>query len=311
MTRLGLLQLAVVLLLLTFGGGIGLRGTLARQDRLAARRRAVQNRQTQSIAGPRRRSGPGLRVVVGAFGSRILSSGLLSTRTQDTFRTTLASAGLPPHAALDVFVGCKLLLLLGMPVVGWIGATHAGLSGPAHWAVVTVSGIAGMLLPDFVIKRLRIRHLARVERGLPDALDMLIICTEAGMAIEPALQRVGQELGFAHPATAAELTATSVEARLTGDPRGAFVNLAARAGLESLRRLGVTVVQTLEYGTPLARALRLLANELRDEMITRFEEKAARLPVMLTLPMILFILPALFLIIGGPVAIRVIEMMNR
>ena len=226
-------------------------------------------------------------------------------------RATLASAGLRPQTALDVFVGCKLLLLLGMPMVGWVGGARLGLSGPSHWALLAVSGIAGMLLPDLVIKRLRRRHLARVERGLPDALDMLIICTEAGMAIEPALQRVGQELAFAHPTTAAELTATSVEARLTGDPRGAFVSLSRRTALESLRRLGVTVVQTMEYGTPLARALRLLANELRNEMITRFEEKAARLPVMLTMPMILFILPALFLIIGGPAAIRVIELMNK
>lgn len=310
MTHLVLLQVAIVFLLLALGGGFALRGTLARQDRMAGRCSAVQNRRTQSVVGVRHRH-PALRTMVSAFGSRILSSGLLSARTKDKLRATLVGAGLRPNTALDVFVGCKLLLLLGLPLLAWFLGSRLGLSGPAHWAAVTVSGIAGMLLPDLVIKRLRTRNLAWVERGLPDALDMLIICTEAGMAIEPALQRVGQELAFAHPTTAAELTATSVEARLTGDPRGAFVNLARRTSLESLRRLGVTVVQTLEYGTPLARALRILATELRTEMITRFEEKAARLPVMLTLPMVLFILPALFLIIGGPAAIRVIELMNK
>ena len=168
-----------------------------------------------------------------------------------------------------------------------------------------------MLLPDMVIKRARSRHLERVERGLPDALDLLIICTEAGIAVEPALLRVGQELLFAHPATAAELAATSNELQLTGDPATAFANMGRRTTLESLRRLGATIVQTLEYGTPLAQALRFLATELRGEMITRFEEKAARLPVMLTIPMILFILPALFLIIAGPAAIQVYAIMSR
>ena len=135
----------------------------------------------------------------------------------------------------------------------------------------------------------------------------MVICAEAGLGLEPALVRVGAELRHVHPALADELARTSHELQVIPDSRVALGNMAARTGLESLRRLGTTLIQTMQYGTPLSAALRVLATELRQEALTRFEERAARLPVLLTLPMILFILPCVFLVVGGPAAIRVMK----
>jgi tight adherence protein C len=167
------------------------------------------------------------------------------------------------------------------------------------------------LLPDHVVRTLHKRHLKSVERGLPDALDMLVICSEAGLGLEPAIERVGREIGHAHQDVAEELLNVAREMRVNADRRAALMNMGKRTGLASLRRLGVTLVQTLQYGTPLSQALRTLSSEMRQEALTRFEARASRLPTLLTVPMIVFILPCLFLIVGGPAIIRVIQLMRQ
>ena len=305
MTGSILLELAAVLLLFTLGGAVLLKGYNARLDRLAARCRAVRESRTQSVKGRHNRSGPGLAALVANFGTRIIHSGLLSDKTVRGLRATLTDAGLRPDSALGLFVGSKLLLLIGLPTLAWVITTHAEFAVMYRNLTIAAAAAAGLLLPDMTIKHLRSRHRTRVEGGLPDALDMLIICSEAGMAIESSILRVSQELRFAHSATADELAMTSNELQMTADPQVAFTNMGERTSLESLRRLGLTIVQTIHYGSPLSHALRLLATELRTEMLTRYEERAARLPVMLTVPMILFILPALFLVIAGPAAIKI------
>ena len=178
-------------------------------------------------------------------------------------------------------------------------------------AMVAVAGIAGLLLPDQVVRLLHNRHLRSVERGLPDALDMMVICSEAGLGLEPSIERVGREIAIAHPAVSEELLNVAREMRVNADRRIALLNMSARTGLICLRRLGVTLVQTLEYGTPLSQALRTLSAELRQEALTRFETRAARLPVLMTVPMILFILPCVFLIVGGPAVVRVMALMGK
>lgn len=303
-----LLQIAAVLLLAAAAGGVLLHGQAGRSDRIAARCRAVSQRRTRS---GRLKTKPGstrLLHLIGSVGTQVMRTGLLSDNTIKALRASLSSAGLRPDSALGLFVGSKVLLLAALPFLAWVVATDLDVDGMTRNIMLAVGAACGLLAPDFFIKRMRSSYLKKVERGLPDALDMLIICTEAGMSIEPAVQRVGQELRFAHPATADELGQTSNELQITGDPKRAFTALGTRTGIEGLRRLGITVVQTIEYGTPLSQALRILAGELRAEMINRFEEKAAQLPVTLTVPMIIFILPALFLIIGGPAAIQVMAL---
>lgn len=307
MTSAQLLQLAALLLVVMLGGTFLLQSYNARLDRLATRCRAVRENRTGSMAQREKRRRLGVVQLVSNLGTRVIRSGLLSDKTLHGLRQTLVDAGLRPDVALGLFVGCKLMLLGGLPLLVWFTTAHFELSGLWRNLSLLTACVVGLLLPDFTVKQIRSRRRKRVEQGLPDALDMLIICTEAGMGIETAILRVSQELHFAHPATADELAATSNELQMTADPHVAFTNMGQRTSLDSLRRLGVTVVQTIQYGSPLSQALRLLATELRGEMINRYEERAARLPVLLTVPMIIFILPALFLVIAGPAAIQIMS----
>jgi tight adherence protein C len=175
---------------------------------------------------------------------------------------------------------------------------------------VAAAAIIGMLLPDYVVRRRRKRYLNGVQAGLADALDMMVICSEAGLGMESALSRVATEIGQAHPAVADELLQTVSELRVAADRRTAMLNMGLRTGLAGLKRLGATLIQTQQYGTPLSQALRTLSAELRQEMLVRFEERAARLPVLLTVPMIVFILPTVFIVVGGPAMLSVYASMH-
>jgi tight adherence protein C len=161
-----------------------------------------------------------------------------------------------------------------------------------------------------IIGRLRKRYLAAVERGLPDALDLLVICADAGLPLETALDRVALEFRDSDPPTANELFLTANEMKVLPDRRQALVNIGVRTNLDTLIALGGTLAQTLQYGTPLTQALRVLANEMRETMLMRFEERAARLPVLLTLPTIGFFLPTVIIVVLGPAGVQVYHMMH-
>jgi tight adherence protein C len=171
--------------------------------------------------------------------------------------------------------------------------------------------VVGLLAPDYFIRRMRKKYLRRLEAGLPDALDLLIICSEAGLALEAGFDRVAAEFGDGNAAAAQELKLTASEMKILSDRRRALLNMGTRTGLEAMTRLGGTLAQTIQYGTPISQALRVLAAEMRQTTLTRFEEKASRLPVMLTIPMILFILPCIFLIVGGPAVVQVMDTMTH
>ena len=137
---------------------------------------------------------------------------------------------------------------------------------------------------------------------MPDALDLLVICAEAGLTVDAAFNRVARELGKAYPELGDEFALTSIELGFLTDRRMAFENLANRINLDAIRGVVTTMIQTEKYGTPLASALRVLSAEFRNERMMRAEEKAARLPAIMTIPLILFILPVLFIVILGPAA---------
>ena len=141
-----------------------------------------------------------------------------------------------------------------------------------------------------------------IRKGLPDALDLLVICAEAGLTVDAAFGRVARELGKAYPELGDEFALTSIELGFLTDRRSAFENLANRIDLDAVRGVVTTMIQTEKYGTPLASALRVLSAEFRNERMMRAEEKAARLPAIMTVPLILFILPVLFIVILGPAA---------
>jgi tight adherence protein C len=247
---------------------------------------------------------------VSALGAMVARSGLLSARTLSEFEHTLAVSGFHGRRGLGVFIGSKILLLIVLPMMTWAMLAQVGLTPMLRNLVTLGAAAAGLLGPDFVVRRMRRRYLRGVERGLPDALDLLIICTEAGLSLGPAIGRVASEIRIAHPAVADELAQTSNELRVTSDARAALYNAASRTGLEAVKRVALTLAQSIQFGTPLAQALRTLSAEMRQEMLTRFEAQAARLPVLLTVPMIIFILPCVFLIVGGPAILQLLAVLR-
>jgi tight adherence protein C len=245
----------------------------------------------------------------GLLGRAVIASGLLSGKVLADLEQTMISAGYRTGPALSLFVGAKIASLGGLPLIVFVLLQASGLHIPPG-LVMVAAAVMGLLLPDFFVRRTRKKYLAAVEDGLPSALDLLIICAEAGLALEAGFERVAEELKEGIGPTANELRITANEMKILSDRRQALINMGRRTGLESMNRLGGMLAQSMKYGTPLTQALRVLAAEMRQTLLTKFEAKAAKLPVMLTIPMILFILPCIFVIIGGPAAIQVIHSLH-
>jgi tight adherence protein C len=161
---------------------------------------------------------------------------------------------------------------------------------------------AGYKAPEIYLKNKAKKRTDLIRKGLPDALDLLVICAEAGLTVDAAFNRVAKELGRAYPELGDEFALTAIELSFLNERKNAFDNLAYRVDLDSVRGVVTTMIQTERYGTPLASALRVLSAEFRNERMMRAEEKAARLPAIMTVPLILFILPTLFVVILGPAA---------
>jgi tight adherence protein C len=197
-----------------------------------------------------------------------------------------------------------------LPVVLGIGAILAVYVFDAFpdWGAFKRYGlVAGTLVlsyksPDLWLSNKVKKRSDAVRKGLPDALDLLVICAEAGLTVDAAFNRVAKELGKAYPELGDEFGLTAIELGFLAERRQAFENLASRVDLEAIRGVVTTMIQTEKYGTPLASALRVLSAEFRNERMMRAEEKAARLPAIMTVPLILFILPTLFIVILGPAA---------
>lgn len=167
---------------------------------------------------------------------------------------------------------------------------------------MAVSLFLGYKGPEMYLSNKSQKRTKEIQKGLPDALDLLVICAEAGLTVDAAFNRVAKELGRAYPELGDEFALTAIELSFLNERKMAFDNLAYRVDLEAVKGVVTTMVQTERYGTPLASALRVLSAEFRNERMMRAEEKAARLPAIMTVPLILFILPVLFIAILGPAA---------
>ncbi len=288
-----------------------LHGRTVRQDRFRARVSVARGEKPFDAPAHRERRSIRALDVVQALGEVVSRSGVLSKRTLEELRHTLVVSGFRSRGALGLLIGSKILLLTLSPALVWLLLRNTGHGGSIQLYAPLGAAIFGLMAPDAVTRTLRKRHLAALENGLADALDLLVICSEAGLGLEAGLERVGNEIRAVHPAVADELTHTSQEMRVNSDRRVALVNMGRRTGVASLRRLGGTLVQSLQYGTPLSDALRMLSAELRQEAMNRFEAKAGRLSVLLTMPMIIFILPCVFLIVGGPAIVQVLQIFRH
>jgi tight adherence protein C len=194
-----------------------------------------------------------------------------------------------------VFGGIMLFVVYGTE-------TFATWSPLKRYGLVAVTFLLAYKAPDIFLKNKITKRSNAIRKGLPDALDLLVICAEAGLTVDAAFHRVAKELGRAYPELGDEFTLTAIELGFLTERRQAFENLATRVNLDAVKGVVTTMIQTEKYGTPLASALRVLSGEFRNERMMRAEEKAARLPAIMTIPLILFILPTLFIVILGPAA---------
>jgi tight adherence protein C len=289
-------------------GGAGLAACLAlmanmrREKRIARRLRGA--RQVRGPQAGTRPDGPLLLGAIAALGGLVVRSGLLSAGTIEELEQTLISSGLRGRNGIGLFIGSKLLLFIGLPVLAFFVLPEAGFSTMTTRTATIMAGPLGLLLPDMLVRRNHKKYLERVDSGVSDTLDMLVICAQAGLGLETALHRVAAEIRLARPEIAAELEITLKDMRIAVDSQRALTTLGVRTGLASLKRVTATLVQTLQYGTPLSDALRVLSAEMRQEVLTKFEARAARLPVLLTMPMILFIFPCIFIVTAGPAGMK-------
>ncbi|MDJ0391275.1 type II secretion system F family protein [Roseomonas sp. E05] len=276
----------------------------ARQRDLAARIRQVTR---PSSTSPRRQAKAmqPLGRALQQLGEVLRRTALFSAKDLAELERAVAAAGFNPHRAVPTFLGTKLIAVILLPLLGWLLAEFSG-GGQKIWLMPSAGLVLGILAPGWVVAGLRRPYVAALSRGLPDALDLMVVCAEAGLGLDSAVERVAREMEFSNPAIAVELSLLGQELRMLPDRSAALMRLGERTGIESFQRLSATLSQTLRYGTPLAQALRVLAGEMRQERMVRLEERAARLPALLVLPLILFILPCLFIVLIGPSAIRLI-----
>ena len=231
----------------------------------------------------------------------------------ETSREKLRQAGLRSERHLLAFFAIRLVtpLLVALLVFVYSSTVFADRIPQQMRFVSTLIGLVfGMYLPGILLKNIIQRRQKSIQRAWSDALDLLLICVESGMAIEPALQRVSREIGSQSIPLAEELTLTHAELSYLQDRRKAFENLGKRTGLPTVKSVVTTLIQSERYGTPLGTALRVLAQENRDARMQEAERRAAALPPKLTVPMILFFLPVIFIVILGPSAILVMDMRN-
>lgn len=282
------------------------------RDPMAKRVKALNDRREQLKAG------------IITAGAKKRTSIIRGNQTTDSIRNFLESLRVLQDSQLKVIqqklaqagirkkewaVAVILGRMIGPIVLGSLAALVIyGIDYFPEWgSLKRFGGFAAMVImgykgPDIFIANLVGKRTKEIRKGLPDALDLLVICAEAGLTVDAAFSRVARELGRAYPELGDEFALTAIELSFLTERRQAFENLAYRVDLDSVKGVTTTMVQTERYGTPLASALRVLSAEFRNERMMRAEEKAARLPAIMTVPLILFILPTLFIVILGPAA---------
>lgn len=301
------------------GGAIGLAvlaaALLARgaEERdLASRMRAVV-RPLERGAGERSQPGLGATVLrpILRLGEMLRDSAIISERDINEFQQAVVAAGLDARHAIPALIGAKAVLLVLLPLLAFACVALLGIELAQGTMLVAGALVLAVFGPNWAIGMLRRPFRNKLRKGLPDALDLLVVAAEAGLGLESAMDRVAREMAGSNRAIALELNIVVQEMRMLPDRRMALERMGERTDIEGFKRLGATLSQTLRYGTPLAQALRVLSNEMRQERMLRIEEKAIRLPALLVGPLILFILPALFIALIGPSVLEIGKAMGN
>ena len=261
-----------------------------------------------------RTGGGRLRQAPKPFMKRIVDdfnlSGWLATETS---KALLASAGYRGPQAEIGFLFFRLILppiCMGVTAFYVFVMKVVDVTPLVGIAIILCACGLGLFMPEIFLRNQIGKRQESITAAFPDALDLLLICVESGLSIEAALQRVGQEIGAQSVPLAEEFTLTMAELSYLSDRVQAYTNLGARIGLDTVSQIVIVLVQAERVGTPLASALRVVSQEAREKKLLEAEKKAAALPPKLTLPMMLFFLPCIFVIILGPAAINTMTQMN-
>lgn len=296
---MNVLILTAVAMLLAGGSGLVIAGIRAKADRLAVRVQLVKPRTVSKEREALTREKLTLKEAAG-----------FSEGEHRQIIRALARLRIPAHLARASFTAMRLALGVscGLLTLRWVpGDTQLTLKAAAF----VIAGIVTWFIPMWFIRRKIEQRRQAVGHGMADALELLAICMEAGVALEGSLERVAKELKASHPELADELARTWADISILPSRELAFNNLAARINLPSVRAVVNMLTQSLRYGTPLVAGLRIAATEIRQDQITRLEERANRLPALMTIPVMLFIMPTIFLVVGGPAVIRILTIFGE
>ncbi|MDI6853745.1 MAG: type II secretion system F family protein [Deltaproteobacteria bacterium] len=222
-------------------------------------------------------------------------------------KKTLVQAGIYSDRAVSMFFGAKLGLALGLPILSMPLILGKVLPGALKAPVIMGLLAVGYFFPTFILNRLVEARQKKITEGLPDALDLLVVCVEAGQGLNAALKRVAEDLKLSNPALSKELGLVNLEINAGLERETALRNLAERTGVEDVSSLCSMLIQSDRFGTSMAQALKVQSEMLRTTRRQRLEELAAKTPVKLVFPLLLFIFPALMVVIIGPAAIRIME----
>lgn len=235
---------------------------------------------------------------------------LLKSDQTEKISLRLMQAGWRTKDAVVRYLFARLVLPFavgGIAIFLFYGLNAYQLDSTKRLLVSAIVIIVAAYLPDVLVKNAAQKRQKQITKALPDAMDLMVICAEAGLSLDLMLMRVSQEMAQATPEIADEFSVTAIELGFLPERRKALDNLALRTNLPAIRAMVNTLLQAERYGTPLAQSLRVLSAESRNERVMKAEEKAARLPAMMTVPMIVFILPPLFVVLLGPAILSTID----
>lgn len=280
-------------------------------DPLAARAKALSSRRDALKAAA---MAPKQRAKVAASTNlmqRVVTKlDLVRGKGTSTIKIKLSQAGFRSREALVAFLFAKFVMPFvggGIAVFFLYGLRVYDGSALSIMGLTIMGVFVGLYVPEIYVKNAGSKRKHQLRKAMPDGLDLMVICAEAGLSLDATLMRVSGELAKGYPELSDELSLTSVELGFLPDRKTALNNFAQRTDLPHTRAMVNTLMQTERYGTPLAQSLRVLSAEMRHERTMRAEEKAARLPATLTVPMIVFILPPLFIVLIGPAILKSID----
>lgn len=285
--------------------------TFSPRRQVTSRIRAIQERRQElrgELTGPRKRKQTGSEGSVNFMRAVAMKLQLVKNLQVGKAQSMMVEAGFHSKDAIFVMSFFVMVLPIVLGVIGIIVMKmNSGVS--VKWQVLNyiwpvLGAYMGLKLPWIYIRRCRKKRYYKIQRSLADVLDLMTICAEAGLSLAAMIERVGRELMISYPEMAEELSLTSIEIGFLPDRNKALTNLAERCQLPEVRGIVSVLIQTEKYGTPIAQALRVLSTEFRQQRMLRAEQKAAKLPALMTIPMIVFILPTLFIVIIAPAGIK-------